>query len=328
VPAESKAGSRPRRGRPPAPKPPVPPLVEAFLDMLAAERGTAANTRLSYLNDLTQAQTFLAVRGCDLGSATSDDLRAWFTAAAREKRQGARSAARRLSALRQFYRFLVSEQHRADDPTAALETPKQPAPLPKSLGLDAVDRLFAAAAAKPPREAARLRLMLELLYGSGLRISEMVGLSVAAVADDRPFLLIRGKGGKERLAPLSPSAKAALRDWLALRQKPGRAKASRALFPSDGGSGAITRQRCGQMLKDLAIEARLDPKSLSPHVLRHAFATHMLDNGADLRALQKMLGHADIATTQIYTHVARERLKSLVLTHHPLAKARKTEGKG
>lgn len=292
--------------------------------MLAAERGAAANTRLSYLNDLLQAEAFLARRGCDLASATSEDIRAFFADRAKKKTQGPRSAARRLSALRQFYRFLVSERHRADDPIAALDAPKQPAPLPKTLSPEAVEKLFAAAAAKPPRESARLTLMLELLYGSGLRISECVGLTVAAVSTDRPFLLIRGKGGKERLAPLSPAARSAVNSWLSMRDKPGRSTKSRALFPSDGGSGALTRQRCAQLLKALAEEAEINPAHLSPHVLRHAFATHMLDNGADLRALQKMLGHADIATTQIYTHVARDRLKSLVLAHHPLAKGRKT----
>jgi integrase/recombinase XerD len=318
----------PKRGRPPKPKPPTPPLVEAFLDMLAAERGAAANTRAAYLDDLRQAELFFARRGCDLESAASEDVRAFFADRARAKSQSPRSAARRLSALRQFYRFLVSENRRADDPTASLDGPKQPAPLPKTLAPDAIERLFALAASKTPREAARLSLMLELLYGSGLRISEMVALTVAAVSTDRPFLLIRGKGGKERLAPLSPSARGAVNDWLALRSARGRAEKSRALFPSESGSGALTRQRCAQLLKALALEAGIDPAAVSPHVLRHAFATHMLDNGADLRALQKMLGHADIATTQIYTHVARDRLKSLVLAHHPLAKARKTERKG
>lgn len=326
--AASNPNVKTKRGRPAKPKPKVPPLVEAFLDMLAAERGAAANTRASYLNDLLQAEAFLAIRGCDLTSATSEDLRAFFADAARTKAQGPRSAARRLSALRQFFLFVVSENHRADDPTAALDAPKQPSSLPKTLSLETVEKLFERAAAKPPREAARLTLMLELLYGSGLRIGEMVSLSLATVSTDRPFLLIRGKGGKERLAPLSPSARSAINMWLPLRSRPGRVEKSRALFPSDSGSGALTRQRCAQLLKTLALEAGLEPSILSPHVLRHAFATHMLDNGAELRALQKMLGHADIATTQIYTHVARDRLKSLVLTHHPLAKPRKSAGKG
>lgn len=296
--------------------------------MLAAERGAAANTRAAYRNDLMQAEAFLASRGCDLLTATSEDLRAFFADRARRGAQGPRSAGRRLSALRQFYRFLLSEAQRADDPSAAIEAPKQPAPLPKTVAIESIERLLAAAAAKPPREAARLGLMLELLYGSGLRISEMLGLTVAAVAHDRPFLLVRGKGGKERLAPLSQPARAALTAWLALRAPAGRLSRSSALFPSESGTGALTRQRCGQMLKALSLEAGIDPKQVSPHVLRHAFATHMLDNGADLRALQKMLGHADIATTQIYTHVARGRLKSLVFNAHPLAKARKAAGKG
>ncbi len=297
---------------------PTPRHLEAFLEMLAAERGAARLTVAAYRNDLLDVARFLK-RG-SLDAATSDDLRAYL---ARLSRLGMapRSAARKLSALRQYFRFLVLERVRADDPTAPLDAPRLGRPLPKVLSQDEASALVAAAHAKEGTDGARLVCLLELLYGSGLRVSELVGLPLAAARGDKRFLVVRGKGDKERLVPLSPPARAALDAYLAGRAAFLKPKTeSRYLFPSRGRSGHLTRERCAQLLKQLAIEARLDPARLSPHVLRHAFASHLLDHGADLRSVQEMLGHADIATTQIYTHVMGDRLQKLVATHHLLAR--------
>jgi len=232
-----------------------------------------------------------------------------------------RTLARRLSAMRQFFRFLVSDGTRLDDPTSGLDTPRLGRPLPKILGEAEVERLIAAAAAWPDEEGARLRCLLELLYATGLRVSELIGLPLAGAQRDPRFLLVRGKGGRERVVPLSAPARQALTAYLECRSHflPNN-QASRWLFPSRGADGHLTRQRCGQLLKELALAAGLDPARLSPHVLRHAFASHLLDHGADLRSVQQMLGHADIATTQIYTHVQSERLRRLVESAHPLAR--------
>jgi integrase/recombinase XerD len=227
-----------------------------------------------------------------------------------------RTAARRLSCLRQFHRFLVAEGVRGDDPTTTLDSPRLGRPLPKVLEAEEVEALLAAAAAKPASERVRLLCLLELLYGAGLRVSELVALPFAAATRDARFLVVRGKGGKERLVPLGAPAQAALAAWKAVRGE----TRSRYLFPSRGKDGHLTRQRCFQLLKELAVAAGIDPRRLSPHVLRHAFATHLLDGGADLRSVQTMLGHADVATTQIYTHVQAGRLRSLVETKHPLAR--------
>jgi integrase/recombinase XerD len=237
-----------------------------------------------------------------------------------------RTLARRLSAMRQFFRFLVSDGARVDDPTAGLDTPRLGRPLPKILGEAEVERLIAAAASRPGDEGVRLRCLLELLYATGLRVSELIGLPLAAAQRDPRFLLVRGKGGKERVVPLSAPAREALRLYLECRDRflprgtPPHPKMARWLFPSRGAEGHLSRQRCGQLLKELALAAGLDPRLLSPHVLRHAFASHLLDHGADLRSVQQMLGHADIATTQIYTHVQSERLRHLVESAHPLAR--------
>jgi integrase/recombinase XerD len=297
--------------------------IEAFLEMLAAERGAARLTLAAYRNDLAALSAFLARRGVSIEQADAAALHD-FIAAMTAKELAPRTLARRLSAMRQFFRFLVSDGARSDDPTVDLDRPRLGRPLPKILAETEVERLIATAATWPGAEGARLRVLLELLYGAGLRVSELVGLPLAAAQRDPRFLMVRGKGGKERVVPLSPPARRALAAHLECRREflpEGKAaRASRWLFPSRGAEGHLTRQRCGQLLKELALAAGLDPARLSPHVLRHAFASHLLDHGADLRSVQQMLGHADIATTQIYTHVQSERLRRLVETAHPLAR--------
>ena len=278
--------------------------------MLAAERGAAANTLAAYRRDLTGAEEVIG----DLVAADRERLAslgaAWASLAPS-------SLARKCSALRQFYGFLVDEGWRSDDPSPALPRPRARRPLPRLLGHDEIAALFARAeaeAAEDQREAVRLLVLLELLYGSGLRATELVSLPVAAVPRDAPFLVVTGKGGQQRMVPVSTRAQQALRRWLALRGDQGR-----ALFPSTARQGHLTRVRLFQLLRALAVRAGIDPEKVSPHVLRHAFATHLLEGGADLRVLQTLLGHADIATTQIYTHVDAARLVALVNTRHPLA---------
>jgi integrase/recombinase XerD len=298
----------------------VSPRLEAFLEMLSAERGAARLTLVAYRNDLIDLSGFLAARGIALDGAESGALHDYL-AAAGTRRLAPRTLARRLSAIRQFYRFLLTESFRADDPTSGLDTPRLGRPLPKMLSEAEVARLIATSQAWPNEEGVRLRCVLELLYATGLRISELVTLPAAAAQRDPRFMLVRGKGGKERMVPLSPPSRQALAEYLACRpQFLPDGKPSRYLFPSRGREGHLTRQRCGQLLKELALGANLDPARLSPHVLRHAFASHLLDHGADLRSVQQMLGHADIATTQIYTHVQSDRLRRLVEAAHPLAR--------
>ncbi len=300
-------------------------LLDRFLEMLMAERNAARNTREAYERDLNDLEGFLARRRMRPSEAGTDQLRDYLAAQARAG-MAPRSQARRLSALRQFYKFLAAEGLRSDDPTAALDSPRLGRSLPKLLDESEVGSLIAAARAMPAgAERSRLVLLLELLYGAGLRVSELVGLPLAAVLRRARVLVLRGKGGKERMVPLGEPVRAALADYLA--ERPFflvKSQPSPWLFASRGVKGHLTRQRLTQLLKGLALSAGIDPARLSPHVLRHAFATHLLDHGADLRSVQKMLGHADIATTQIYTHVSGDRLTKLVETHHPLAaKSRK-----
>ena len=293
--------------------------------MLAAERGAARLTLTAYRSDLGDLAAFLAAGGRALEDADAPALHAYL-AALTTRRLAPPTLARRLSAIRQFFRFLLSDGARPDDPSAGLDAPRLGRPLPKSLGEAEVARLIAAAAARPGEEGVRLRCIVELFYATGLRVSELVGLPLAAAQRDPRFLLVRGKGGKERVVPLSAPARQALALWLDCRSRslPGGRQANsrmaRWLFSSRGAAGHLTRQRCGQLLKELALAAGLDPALLSPHVLRHAFASHLLDHGADLRSVQQLLGHADIATTQIYTHVQSERLRRLVESAHPLAR--------
>jgi integrase/recombinase XerD len=293
--------------------------LELFLEMLAAERGAAKNTIEAYERDLTDVADFLKA---PLANASAEDLRRYFARLARAG-MAPSTAARRRSALRQFFRFLYGEGMRGDDPTADLDAPRRARRLPKLVAEDEMGRLLAAAGAVDGPEGLRLVAMLELLYGGGLRVSELVSLPFPPTADRGDFLVVRGKGGKERLVPLSPPAIQALQAWIAVRPQ-----GNRFLFPSRGVEGHRTRRRVGQQLKELAVTAGVDPKRLSPHVLRHAFATHLLANGADLRAVQRMLGHADIATTQIYTHVLDERLQSLVRDKHPLARPKQPLARG
>jgi integrase/recombinase XerD len=309
------------RGRKPKPREPQSPAVDAFLDMLLGERGVARNTAEAYASDLADLARYLKPRGVDPESATNAHLRDYFLAAAEGGVAASpRTVGRRLSALRQFYRFLLSERRRDDDPAAALDAPKLGRKLPKVMSETDIVALIGPAQDGLP-DMLRLIALLELSYGSGLRVSELVGLPLSALGRDGFILSVRGKGGKDRLVPISDAARKAVDLYLAARRRfIAEGRSSPFLFPSmDSKSGHLTRQRFAQMLKERAVAAGLDPARVSPHVLRHAFATHLLDHGADLRAVQKMLGHADIATTEIYTHVAGERLQRVVRTHHPLA---------
>jgi integrase/recombinase XerD len=300
-------------------------LVALFLDMLAAERGAGKNTLDAYSRDLEDFSAFLSQGGGDVAQARTDDLRDYLQRLATEGFK-ATSVARKLSAIRQLYRFLYAEGHRADDPAAVLEGPKRAQTIPKVLAVREVDALLGAArtamtdAKKPPAErvrAARMTALLEVLYATGLRVSELVSLPVSAARRDARLLMVRGKGNKERVVPLNDSAKTAMTDYLRLRKEAGLTE-SKWLFPSFGESGHVTRQHFARELKSLAVSSGLKAARVSPHVLRHAFASHLLQNGADLRVVQTLLGHADISTTQIYTHVLEERLKSLVRDLHPL----------
>jgi integrase/recombinase XerD len=310
---------------PPA-KAPAQRLTSLFLDMVAAERGGAANTLAAYARDLDDLAAYLASRTRTIATAATADLRGYLAALA-GRGFAASSVARRLSAIRQLYRFLYAEGHRKDDPAAIIEGPKRGRPLPKVLSVADVDRLIAAArqAVEAPGQPAlerlraqRLMCLLELLYATGMRISELVALPASAARRDERMLIVRGKGGKERLVPLNGAAKAAMRDYLMGLDAAGRASHPKWLFASFGEAGHLTRQHAARELKELAVAAGLRAERVSPHVLRHAFASHLLQNGADLRVVQTLLGHADISTTQIYTHVLDERLKSLVRDLHPL----------
>jgi integrase/recombinase XerD len=300
-------------------------LTELFLDMLAAERGAGVNTLSAYRRDLDDLSASLPKTAGGIAKATTEDLRGYLgTLAARGFK--ASSVARRLSAMRQLYRFLYAEGRRGDDPAAVLEGPKRGLTLPKVLSIAEVDGLLTqahatiAAPEQPAAErlrASRLACLLEVLYATGLRVSELVTLPASAARQNARMLVVRGKGNKERLVPLNDAAKRAMSAYLALRTEAKLAD-SKWLFPSFGESGHLTRQHFARDLKALAAACGLRPDKVSPHVLRHAFASHLLHNGADLRVVQTLLGHADISTTQIYTHVLEERLKSLVRDLHPL----------
>ncbi|WP_374571402.1 site-specific tyrosine recombinase XerD [Phenylobacterium sp.] len=295
--------------------------AEAFLEMMAVERAAAKNTLTAYAKDLADAQGFLAGRGRDLADAGAEEVEAYFADLGARGLSPA-TASRRRAALRQFYRFVLGEGWRQDDPSRRVDAPRKGRPLPKVLSRQEVDRLIAAAGARDGGQGLRLACMVELIYASGLRISELTALPLAAVARDPAYLIVKGKGGKERLAPLNEAARAAVRAWLEMRKDflPKGDAANPWLFPSRGKARRLTPRRFAQLLDEAAADAGIDPARVSPHVLRHAFATHLLEGGADLRVVQTLLGHADIATTQIYTHVAGERLAEVVATKHPLGR--------
>jgi integrase/recombinase XerD len=303
--------------------------LEAFLEMMSAERGASPRTLEAYARDLQDVAAHLRTRGRALGEARTEDLESYLSALAAGG-FAASTAARRLSAIRRFFGFLHAEGMRADNPATVLEGPKRARPLPKILTEAQVDALFGAAARVEGAQGARLRCLLEVLYAAGLRVSELVALPANALARAHDAqaraLVIRGKGGRERIAPLTPSAKTALAAYAEHRESflpenpARRAKAERWLFPSRGKEGRLTREAFALMLKALAADAGLPPSKVSPHVLRHAFATHLLARGADLRVVQKLLGHADLSTTQIYAHVVDERLQETVRRSHPLAR--------
>lgn len=324
-----------RPGRPPMAKPKLHPLVDSFLDMLSSERGAAMNTRHAYWRDIADVSLYLREkRNTDIDKATTEDLKAYLKdLAERQHSKGdatsqiaIRTVARRLSALRQFYRYLVSENVRKDDPTSTIDSPKQTRTLPKTLSESEVTTLIETAAQGGGNDSIRLVCLLEMLYATGLRVSELVGLPLSALGEDNQFLMIRGKADKERMVPLAEPARKALKNYMSVRntfysadEKDSRQ--AKWLFPSrTSDSGHLTRQRFAQLLKDLARAADIDSGRVSPHILRHAFATHLLSRGADLRSVQKMLGHADIATTQIYTHIVGDKLKKTVEESHPLSK--------
>lgn len=309
--------------------------IEAFVEMLAAERGAADNTLSAYERDLTDFAEFLGRSNVAIIRATSNDVRAYLVYLSDSGLADA-TAARRLSAVKQFHRFLQSEDVRADNPCTVVEGPRRGRALPKTLSIGQVQALLDAARenVRTPTgdwagderrlrrfyKAARLVCLMELLYATGLRVSELVGLPLSAIDPQEVMVTVRGKGGRERLVPVGEGAKGALGAYRQVRQVMLGERTSSWLFPSRGKAGHLTRHRFGQLLRELAVQAEVRGGDVSPHMLRHAFASHLLENGADLRSVQQMLGHADISTTQIYTHVLEERLRRLVEQGHPLAR--------
>lgn len=303
------------------------PLLRDFLDMMAAERGASRNTIAAYERDLEGYAEHLAGLGRTTVHATTEDVRSFLAELAAQGLK-ASSAARKLSAVRQFHAFLYREGHLDADPTVIIEGPRRGRPLPKVMSVEAVDRLLAVAAegiddgARPFAHrlaAARLSALLELIYATGLRVSELVTLPAGLIRAGKETIVVRGKGNKDRLVVLSPAAIAAVGRYRAMLPKGSAEAQSKFLFPADGEAGHLSRQVFARDLKRAAAAAGLDADSVSPHVLRHAFASHLLQNGADLRVVQQLLGHADVATTQIYTHVLDERAKAMVRDLHPLA---------
>ena len=298
--------------------------ISAFLEAQAAEQDAARNTLLAYGRDLTDFRDWVEREGLSLARANRDDVERYLVSCA-EAGLAKSTRARRLSSIRQLYRFAFEEGLRADNPAATISGPGRERRLPKTLSVEDVDRLLAAARTHG-RETLRNTCLMELLYATGMRVSELVSLPMAAARGDPQMILVRGKGGKERLVPLSEPARAALAAWLAHRDaEDDRARAerrtpSRFLFPSRAKAGHLTRHRFHALVKELALAAGIPPAAVTPHTLRHAFATHLLAGGADLRSIQTLLGHADVGTTEIYTHVLEERLRSLVLDHHPLSR--------
>ena len=306
----------------------LPPQIEAFLEMIAAERGASKNTQDAYARDLADYATVLAGAGKSLENATTGDIRAYLSVLAKRGLKPA-SSARKLSSIRQFHRFLVTDRRRDDNPALIIEAPRSGRGLPKILSVAEVDHLLNVSkeglddGARPAAErlrALRTACLIELLYATGLRVSELVAVPAHAAQTKDPFLHVRGKGGRERLVPLSAAARESIAAYRAFLDKTCiKLSLSPWLFPAEGASGHLTRQAFARDLKACAAAAGIAPSRVSPHVLRHAFASHLLQNGADLRIVQELLGHADISTTQIYTHVLDERMKAMVRDLHPLS---------
>ncbi len=301
--------------------------IAPFLEAIAAERGAAANTLAAYERDLDHVADWLDDQGRDYSDAQRDDLERYLVHCDAQGLSRA-TRARRLSAVKQLYRFAFEEGLRQDNPSVQISGPGRDKRLPKTLSVEEVDRLLDAGAAHGRNEADQTRnaCLMQLLYATGMRVTELVSLPIASARGDPRMLLVRGKGGKERMVPLSPPARAALSRWMEIRtdmDETARATGkpvSNFLFPSRGKAGHLTRHAFYLLIKEFAVEGGVSPAKVTPHTLRHAFATHLLANGADLRAIQTLLGHADVATTEIYTHVLEERLRELVMDHHPLAK--------
>lgn len=326
-----------RPGRPAMPKPDLHPTVDAFLDMLTTERSAAMNTRQAYWRDLADVSLYIRKKfKVEIVDSTTDQLKDYLkdlsekthTKGTNNSKIATRTVARRISALRQFFRFLISENVREDDPTSTIESPKQGRTLPKTISEEEVTNLIKTAGAPGTAESVRLVCLLEMLYATGLRVSELVGLPMSAIGENNQFLMVSGKAGRERMVPLSDPAQKAVQNYMDIRKQfigpEDQGRQDKWLFPSKtSDSGHLTRQRFAQLLKDLARAADIEEGRVSPHVLRHAFATHLLSRGADLRSVQKMLGHADIATTQIYTHIIGENLEKTVKDKHPLSKTAK-----
>lgn len=297
--------------------------VEAFLEMMSVERAAARNTLTAYGKDLADAQAFLGSQGTSLAEAAPEAVEAYFAALA-ERGLAPATAARRRASVRQFYRFVLAEGWRVDDPSRRVDAPRKGRPLPRILSRAEVDALIAAAGARDGAQGLRLACMVELLYASGLRVSELTALPLASLARDPAYLMVKGKGGKDRLAPLNDAARTAVKTYLEVRHHflPKGDAGNPWLFPSRGKGGRLTPRRLAQLLDEAAADAGIDPARVSPHVLRHAFATHLLEGGADLRVVQTLLGHTDIATTQIYTHLAGDHLREVMATKHPLGRKR------
>lgn len=304
--------------------------ISAFLDAQAAEAGAARNTLLAYGRDLRDLSEWLARRDLSLAGLSREIVEDYLAFCDAQGLSRA-TRARRLSSIRQFTRFALEEGWREDDPAIRISGPGRPRRLPKTLDQAEIEAMLAAAPGigRKPSDRVRNLCLIELLYATGMRVSELVALPVAACRGDPAVLLIRGKGGKERLVPLTPPARQALTDWLQLRDNPPEGsplarliagRGARWLFPAPGAAGHMPRQSFGRLLNDIAVAAGVDPSRVTPHVIRHAFATHLLEGGADLRSIQTLLGHADLGTTEIYTHVLDERMRDLVLNHHPLAR--------
>lgn len=303
--------------------------ISAFLDAKAAESGASQNTLLAYGRDLRDLSDWLSGRGTALADLNREAVEDYLTHCDAEGLSRA-TRARRLSSIRQFTRFALEEGWRADDPAIRIAGPGRAQRLPKTLSRAEVEAILAAAqqTGRGPAERARNLCLIELLYATGMRVSELVSLPVASCRGDPAMLMIRGKGGKDRMVPLTAPARKALETWLALRDAAPedsplgrlvRGKGGRWLFPAPGAAGHLPRQSFGRLLNDMALAAGVDPARVTPHVIRHAFATHLLEGGADLRSIQTLLGHADLGTTEIYTHVLDQRMRDLVLNHHPLA---------